>query len=149
MTTGEIIFLVLVIIAVILGLLYYFGKRMQRKQAAAQVQLDSMRQLASMLIIDKKMMKLTQSGLPKQAIESTPKYLRWRKVPIVKAKVGPKVVILAADKDVFDILPVKKEVKVELSGIYISSLKSVRGGSVPTIKKKEGFFAKIRRKTGQ
>jgi len=149
MTTGEIIFLVLVILVALLAGAYFLGRRMQRKQAAAQVQLDSMKQTVSMLVIDKKMMKITQSGLPQQAIDSVPKYLRWRKMPIVKAKVGPRVVILATDKDTFNILPTKKEVNVELSGIYISALKSVRGGSVPTIRKKEGFFARLKKKAAK
>ena len=115
--------------------LYFYGKKLQKRQNEAQAQIDAMKQVASILVIDKKMLKMKESGLPQAAIDQTPKLMRNSKVPIVKAKVGPRVMILAADKDVFEVLPVKKEVKVEISGMYITGIKSVRGGSVELTKK--------------
>ena len=44
-------------------------------------------------------------------VDQTPKYMRWTKVPIVKAKIGPKIVTLIADARVFECLPVKTEAK--------------------------------------
>ena len=79
------------------------------------------------------------------AVDQTPKYMRWTKVPVVKAKIGPKIVTLIADARVFECLPVKTEAKVVLSGIYITQIKSVRGGSIPTPPKKKGFFARFRK----
>lgn len=108
--------------------------------------LDAAAQTVSMLVIDKKKLKLTQAGLPKMVVDQTPKYMRWTKVPVVKAKIGPKVMTLIADARVFESLPVKTEAKVVLSGIYITQIKSVRGGSIPTPPKKKGFFAKFKKK---
>ena len=101
----------------------------------------------SMLVIDKKKMKLKDANLPKMVLEQTPKYLRGSKMPIVKAKIGPRIMTLMADPKVFDQLPVKAEVKAEVSGIYITGIKSVRGGKVvaePAPKKKglKKFFSK-------
>lgn len=90
-------------------------------------------------------MKITQAGLPKAVTDQTPKYMRWAKVPVVKAKIGPKVMTLIADGRVFDSLPVKTEAKVVISGIYITEIKSVRGGAIPTPPKKKGFFARFKR----
>ena len=81
----------------------------------------------SMLIIDKKRMRITESGLPQVVIDQTPKMMRRTKLPIVKAKVGPKVMSLIADESVFDYIPVKKEVKATVSGIYITKVTGVRG----------------------
>ena len=67
-------------------------------------------------------------------------------MPIVKAKVGNQIMILVADNDVFEILPVKKTCTVSMSGIYITELKAVRGGSVPKIQKKKGWFARLKEK---
>ena len=53
---------------------------------------------------------------------------------------------LMADPSVYEILPLKKEVKVAVSGIYIRSVKSVRGGTIPEQPKKKGFLAKLRGK---
>ena len=103
------------------------------------------KQTVSMLVIDKKKMKIKDSGLPKMVYEQTPKYMRWAKVPVVKAKIGPKVMTLIADGRVFDSLPVKTEAKVVISGIYITELKSVRGGAIPAPPKKKGFFARFKK----
>ena len=86
-----------------------------------------------------------ESGLPKIVYEQTPKYMRWAKVPVVKAKVGPKVMTLLADERVFASLPVKTEAKVVVSGLYITEIKSVRGGAIPQAPKKKGFFARFKK----
>ena len=141
----------IVLIVVIVGLiallvaLYIFGRKAQRRQALQKEQMDAVAQTVSMLIIDKKKMKISESGLPSQVIEQTPKLFRWNKLPIVKAKVGPKIMTLACDAQVFEVLPVKREVKVVVSGIYISAVKSARGGLEVPVKKK-GFFKRIFKK---
>lgn len=123
-------------VAGLLALLYFLGSKAQKKQAEQQEMMDAMAQTVSMLIIDKKKMKLADAGLPKQVVDSTPKYLRWSKMPVVKAKIGPKVMTLLSDPQVFEQLPVKQEAKVVVSGIYITKIKSVRGGQVVQMKKK-------------
>ena len=120
----------LVILAVlIIGLivLYFLGKKAQKKKAEQDEQLAAAAQTVSMLVIDKKRMRITESGLPQVVIDQTPKMMRRTKLPIVKAKVGPKVMSLIADESVFDYIPVKKEVKATVSGIYITKVTGVRG----------------------
>ena len=142
MSTPMII--MLIVLVVLIGVcvaLYFFGKKAQKKQAEQQQQMDAVAQTVSMLIIDKKKMKLKDAGLPAVVLENTPKYLRRSKVPVVKAKVGPKVMTLMCDVKVFEVLPVKKEAKVVVSGIYITGIKSVRGGlDIPEKKKKKRFL---------
>lgn len=46
---------------------------------------------------------------------------------------------LICDPKVFDIIPVKKEVKAVLSGIYIMDVRGLRSG-LETKKEKQGFF---------
>ena len=127
------------------AILYFLGNKLQKRQLEQQQMLDAAAQTVSLLVIDKKKLKLTQAGLPKMVVDQTPKYMRWTKVPVVKAKIGPKIVTLIADARVFECLPVKTEAKVVLSGIYITQIKSVRGGSIPTPPKKKGFFARFRK----
>ena len=127
---------ILLIAAIILGLLYYFGRKLEKKQAASQSMMEAAKQTVSILVIDKKKLKIKESGLPKMVYEQTPKYMRWAKLPIVKAKVGPKIVTLIADEKVFQVLPVESEAKVVISGLYITELKSVRGKSIQAAPKK-------------
>ncbi|MGN0297946.1 MAG: hypothetical protein ACI4C1_01980 [Lachnospiraceae bacterium] len=138
---GYVVLVILLVVIIALGVLYYFGSKLQKKQEAQKAQMDAMAQTVSMLIIDKKILPLKDSGLPQIAIDQTPKYMRRSKVPVVKAKIGNRIMNLIADNAVFDILPVKKECKVVLSGIYITEIKSVRGGSIPQRPaKKKNFF---------
>ena len=144
-TFAKVLLVILVLLVIALVVLYFLGRRTQRRQAAAQEQMEAMKQAVSMLIIDKKKLPLKNSGLPQQVIDQTPWYLRRSKMPIVKAKVGPRIMLLVADNAVYDILPVKAEVKVEISGIYITAVKSVRGGSLQAPVKKS-WWQRIRGK---
>ena len=71
--------------------------------------------------------------------------MRRSKLPIVKAKVGPKISVLIADEKVFDLIPVKKEVKAEVSGLYIVGVKGIRGSLETPAPKKKGFFARFKK----
>jgi hypothetical protein len=128
-----------------LVVLYFFGRKMEKRQAENQAQMDAMAQTTSMLIIDKKRLKMKESGLPQMIIDQTPWYLRRSKLPIVKAKVGPKIMTLIADEKIYEMLPVKKEVKVVVSGIYITAIKSARGG-IEKPQPKKGFFKRLFKK---
>lgn len=144
--TGWHIFWIIVIAAIaILAGLYFYGRKLQKKQEASQAQIEAAKQTVTMLIIDKKRLPLKDSGLPQMVIDQTPKLLRGRKFPIVKAKVGPRIMTLACDDRIFDMVPVKKEVKAVISGIYMTEVKGIRG-SLETPKAKEGFFKRLRRK---
>lgn len=146
MSTPTIVLIVVlvVVIAALVGLTWW-GNKQQKKAEAAQQQIEAAAQPMTMLVIDKKMMKLTESGLPKVVIDSTPKLYRRSKIPVVKAKIGPRIMTLTADEKVFDIIPVKQEVKAMISGIYILSVKNLRGPAL-TPPPKVGFFQKIKNK---
>ena len=141
MSTWAIVLLVIVaVLAVVLVVLYFLGRNMQKKQEAQQAQIDAMKQTVSMLIIDKKRMKIKDAGLPQAVLEQTPKLLRNSKLPVVKAKVGPQIMTLISEEKIFDSIPVKKEVKAVVSGIYITDVKGIHGKIAPAPPKKKGFF---------
>ena len=146
MTTGQIITIVVIVllIASIIAM-YFLGKKQQKKQEEAQAQMKAMAQHVSMLVIDKKRMKIKEAGFPAVVLENVPKYLRWTKVCVVKAKVGPKIMSFMCDEKIFTLVPVKKEVKAVISGIYITDVKGVRG-PLETPQKKQGFFARMKNK---
>jgi len=137
MSTSMIVLLIImVVLAAAIGFLYFFGRRTQKKQEEQQAQIDAAKQTIPMLIIDKKYMKLNQSGLPQMVIDQAPRMLRGRKVPIVKAKVGPKITSLIADEKIYPLIPVKKEVKAEVSGLYIVGVKGMHGTTIKADEKK-------------
>ena len=138
MNPGTII-LIIVVLFIIAALvsLYIYAKKLQKKQEEQTEQLKAAAQTVSMLIIDKKRMKIKEAGLPSVVLEGTPKYLRGTKVPIVKAKVGPRVMSLMCDDKIFPLVPIKKEVKAVVSGIYITDVKGIRGTLDTPQKKKD------------
>lgn len=140
----TVVAIIIIVLAVVLGLLYFLGSKAQKKQAAQQEMMEAMAQTVNMLIIDKKKMKISEAGLPKQVFESTPKYMRWVKMPIVKAKVGPRVMTFMCDAPVFEMIPVKQEVKATVSGLYITKVKGVRG-AVLTPPPKKKFFDRFKK----
>ena len=141
MKTSTIVLLVILIILIIaVVVLYFLGKKAQKRQAEQQEQIDAAKQTVSMLIIDKKRLKMKESGLPQAVIAQTPRIMRFSKLPIVKAKVGPQILSLVCDEKIFDIVPVKKEVKATVSGIYITDVKGLHGKPIIAEQKKKGLF---------
>lgn len=126
--------------------LYFWGKKQEKKAEEQQEQMKAMAQNVSMLIIDKKRMKIKEAGFPAAVLENTPKYLRRAKVPVVKAKVGPTIMNLMCDEKIFPLIPLKKEVKATVSGIYITNVRGIRGPlTPPEEKKKKGFFSRFKK----
>ena len=124
MSTLSIVLLVILVVLIIACVvLYFLGKKAEKKQAEQQEQLDA---------------------VPQIVIDNTPKYLRRSKVPVVKAKVGPRITTLMCDAQIYPLIPVKKEVKATVSGIYITGVKGVRG-ALETPEKKKGFFARFKK----
>ena len=139
-TLSIVLLVILIVLIVAVAVLYFFGKRAQKKQAEQQSQIDAAKQSMSMLIIDKKRMKLKDAGLPQVVLDQTPKLMRRAKLPIVKAKVGPQIMSLVCDEKIFDLVPVKKEVKATVSGIYITEVRGVRGNVIKAEPKKKSKF---------
>ena len=138
----------IVVLVVLIGAfigLSILGKKLQKKQEDSEVAMRQGAQVVSIFVIDKDRKKITEAGFPQIIVDQTPKYLRRSKVPVVKAKVGPKIASLMCDEKAFNLIPEKKEVKVLLNGIYIVEAKSARGGlEAPPVKK--GLRQKLRDK---
>ncbi|GMQ64965.1 hypothetical protein [Vallitalea maricola] len=122
----EILLLVLGIIVVVLVILYFVGRKLQGKANDQQAVINQNKMTTSILVIDKKKQKVKDSNLPKMVQDQIPKYIRFRKLPMVKAKIGPKITTLLCDDKVFKELPVKKMVKVDLAGMYIVGMKGYK-----------------------
>lgn len=128
MKTWMIVMIVITVVLIVgVVVLYFLGKRAQKKQDEQQAMLEANKQTVSMLVIDKKRMKLKEAGLPQMVVDQTPKLMRNSKLPIVKAKVGPQIMSLICDDKIFESVPVKKEVKATVSGIYILGVRELHG----------------------
>ena len=141
-TLTIVLLIILAVLIVALVVLYFWGKRLQKRQEESQAQMEATKQTVSMLVIDKKMLRMKDSGLPQIVIDQTPKLMRRSKMPIVKARVQGRIMTLVADQKIFPLIPVKKEVKAVISGIYIMDVKAIRG-QLEKKKKKKKWYEKF------
>lgn len=148
MSTPTIVLLVILAVLIIaMVVMYFLGKKMMKKKEEQDAQMAAVAQTIPMLVIDKKKMKLSEAGLPQAVLDQTPKMMRRSKMPVVKAKVGPKVTTFLCDSEIFDQIPVKQQIKATVSGLYITAIKGMRG-PLETVPKKKGFMAKLKEKAG-
>ena len=122
-----VLLVILVILIGVLVFLYFMGRKLQKQQEEQNERLQANKQPVVIMAVDKKRLKLKESGLPEEVIAQTPWYARRSRVPIVKAKVGSKFMNLIADDKVFDLIPINQQVKAMVSGIYIVEVKGMRG----------------------
>ena len=141
-----IVLIVVAVIIVLLAILYFLGKKLEKKQAEQKMLLEANKQTVSLLVIDKKRMKVKDAQLPASIIEQVPKAARNIKTPMVKVKIGPQIMTMFCDEQIFDLVPVKKEIKAEISGIYIIGVKGVHGTVIKKDEKKKGFFKRAMEK---
>jgi hypothetical protein len=115
----------IIILAVIIVLVIAFKilkKRMLKRAADQKALVDQHKVTTSIFVIDKKKAKLADTRLPKTVIDQIPTLYKFRKMPIVTAKVGPQIVTLLCEENVFKKIPEKKNVRVDLAGIFIVSI---------------------------
>lgn len=118
--SGADIFLIIVIVvAAIIAGLYFLNRWAYKKMDAQQSMIDSQKMTQTIFVIDKKRDKVTNVNLPKAIITQMPKTAKLMKMYFVQAKIGPQIMTFMCDKNVFNAIPLRKNVKVELAGIYI------------------------------
>ncbi len=133
MNRWVITLIIMAIVAAVLVVLYFLGKRAQRKQDEQEAAMEQAAQTVSLLVIDKKKMRLKDAGFPQVVMDNANLLAKRAKVPVVKAKVGPRMMVMMCDPKIFD----------DISGIYINRIISVRGGKVQETQQKKGFFKRI------
>ncbi len=145
MGTFDIILIVFGIAVAIMAGLYFLNKWATRRLNEQQGLIDRSKQSVSIFVIDKGRLKAKDSNLPKAVSAQLPKYYRFMKLNLVKAKVGPSIVTLMCDRNIYDAIQLKKTIKVELAGIYIVSFQGQKSkaqliaeGKVP-----KGFFGRV------
>ncbi len=115
----DIILLITFIVAIIGAGLFFLNRWATKKQAEQQSFISTNKQSYTVYVIDKKRDKVDNVSLPKAVKDAMPKYSKFMKQYFVQVKIGPQIQILMCDKHVYEAMPVKKNVKVDVAGIYI------------------------------
>ena len=122
----DVVILIAIIVAIIVVVLYFLNKWAGRRMSTQQEMVERHKQTVTIYVIDKKKDKITNANLPKAMASEIPRMGRIMKMPLVKAKIGPQIMTFVCDNAVFPVLPVKKNVTVEIAGAYIVSMKGMK-----------------------
>ena len=120
------VFMLIIIILIGIAIAYVlYQKNVGKKSDETKELIEKTKQEISVFVIDKRFEKPSPSNTPKAVYEKIKGLNKARKIGIVKGKVGPKIYTFMCSKDVYNVLPVKKNVKVMASGLYIISVKGI------------------------
>jgi len=119
------IIVAVVVVALVVGL-YFLNRWASKRMSNQQDVMNKNRQPASIFVIDKKRDKAANVHLPKVVMDNLPRTAKLMKMYFIKAKIGPQIMTLMCDKNIFLGLQPKKNYQVELAGIYIISAKGVK-----------------------
>ncbi len=133
----DIILLVTFIVGIIAVGLFFLNRWATKKQAEQQSFISTNKQSYTVYVIDKKRDKVDNISLPKAVKDAMPKYSKFLKQYFVQVKIGPQIQILMCDKNVYEAIPVKKNVKVDVAGIYIVSFAGLKSKEEMKSLKKE------------
>lgn len=122
----DVILIVMAVVGIGILVFYFLSKWSYKKMGEHQEIIERTRQSTTIFVIDKSRGRLKPGILPKAVMDQMPRSAKLLKMNFVKAKVGPQIVTLVCDKDIYNALPLKKNAKVELSGMYISSMQGLK-----------------------
>lgn len=137
LSAGDIIIIVMAIVVAIIAGLYFLNKWAYKKMDGQQAIIDKAKTLTNIYVIDKKKDKISNVNMPKAVVDQMPKIYKFMKMRFVQAKIGPQIITLICDKNVFEALPTKKSVKVELAGLYIVGMPGLKSKKEMKAAKKE------------
>lgn len=122
-TGGDIFLIVAVIVVAVIVGLYFLNRWAYKKLDAQNEAVNQHKMTQQAYIIDKKRCRITQiNNMPKAVYTSLPKVAKYMKMNFVQCKIGPQIVTLIADKRVYNAIPLKKTVKIEIAGLYIVNM---------------------------
>lgn len=112
------------VIGLIVLIFLFLKKRMNAKMDEQKAMIQQHKMNANIFVIEKKRDRLSNANMPKQVTDQMPKFLKFKKMPLVTAKVGPQVVTLVCDEEIYKKVPERKNINVDIAGIYIAEVKS-------------------------
>ena len=121
------IWAIIIIVVIALGIGFFFLRRkIKGKISEQQTMVDQHKVATSILVLEKRKGKISEASIPKNLMSQIPKIYKIKKVPLIKAKVGNQVLDLLCDEAIFDKIPEKKTVTVEIAGLFICSVKPAK-----------------------
>ena len=117
------VFMLIIIILIAIAVIYiFYQKNVGRKSDETKELIQKTKQELTVFVIDKKFERPTPENTSAAVYEKIKGLNKTRKIGIIRGKVGPRIYSFMCSKDVYNVIPVKKSVKVMASGLYIISV---------------------------
>lgn len=147
MTLGDITLLVMLIVVLVVAGFYFLNRWAYKKMDEQQAVINQQKMTQTAYIIDKKHDKITNVHMPKAVMDNLPKRARLMKMYFAQVKIGPQILTLICDKNVYNALPLKKNVKIEIAGLYIVNVVGMKSADeMKAIAKEKKAKAKAEKK---
>ena len=116
----------IILVLIIAGFIAFklLKKRYKKKMDEQKAIVEQNKRTVSIFVIEKKKAKIAEANLPKMVADQVPAIYKLKKLPLVTAKVGPQIVTLLCEESIYDQIPDKKNVTVDVAGIFIAGVKN-------------------------
>ena len=140
---------ILLIASAVLGAiffgLYFLNRWSSTKMVEQQKMIDQTKQSMSIFTIDKKKCRPSEVSLPKIVTDNMPRRAKIMKIPFVKAKAGSQIMTFMCDPQVYEALPMQKQIMVDVAGIYIVDFKGRKSAEEMNAQRKKGATSLLSR----
>jgi hypothetical protein len=126
MTVWDWLLIIFLIVCALVAGFYFLNKWAYKKMDEQNQIIDQHKMSVTIYPISKKRDKITNINLPKAVAEQIPARAKLVKMNFIQAKVGPQIMTLVAEKNIYEAMPLKRNVKVELAGIYIVGMQGLK-----------------------
>lgn len=137
MTFADIMLLTIIIVAVVVAGFFFLNRWAYKKMDEQQAVINQQKMTQNAYIIDKKHDKITNVHMPKVVMDNLPRRAKLMKMYFAQVKIGPQILTLICDKNVYNALPLKKSVKIEIAGLYIVNVIGMKSAEEMKAKAKE------------
>ena len=137
MSLADIMLLVIFIVALVVAGFFFLNRWAYRKMDEQQAVINQQKMMQNAYIIDKKHDKITNVHMPKAVMDNLPRRAKLMKMYFAQVKIGPQILTLICDKNVYNALPLKKNVKIEIAGLYILNVVGMKSAEEMKAKNKE------------
>lgn len=137
MTASDVALLAIFIVVLVVAAFFFINRWAYKKMDEQQAMINQQKMKQTAYIIDKKHDKITNVHMPKMVMDNIPKRAKWMKMYFAQVKIGPQILTLICDKNVYNALPLKKTVKIEIAGLYIVSVVGMKSAEEMKEREKE------------
>lgn len=148
MTVSDIALIAILVVVLVVAGFFFLNRWAYKKMDEQQAMINQQKMKQTAYVIDKKHDRITNVHMPKMVMDNIPKRAKLMKMYFAQVKIGPQILTLICDKNVYNALPLKKNVKIEIAGLYIVNVIGMKSAEeMKALEKEKKAKAKAEKKS--